>query len=294
MMLQWFDTFVGMVVVLLGLSLIVMIVTQVVSTILNLRGRNLKNGIKILVENADMNLKEYAETISQKALSHPLISDTWSIRKEWNLATTVRPDELKNILDILAESGTQPWREVLQQKLTDIQTSIDKWFDGSMDRASQYFAMNIRFITVLFSIVIAFSLHLDAYSLFSQISDNPEIRAKLMVSSDALLKQAEVGLGTTSPVTKADIDKLKEQVNSIKDIKNDILNAKLQLIPQPYPGFLVYKFNRHFWGVLAMAGLLSLGAPFWFNILKRMSNLRPVLAGKDEEERKQRKQQEGV
>jgi hypothetical protein len=294
MMLQWFDTFVGMVVVLLGLSLIVMIVTQVVSTILNLRGRNLKNGIKILVENADMNLTDYAETISQKALSHPLISDTWSIRKEWNLATTVRPDELKNILDILAESGTQPWREVLQQKLTDIQTSIDKWFDGSMDRASQYFAMNIRFITVLFSIVIAFSLHLDAYSLFSQISDNPEIRAKLMVSSDALLKQAEVGLGTTSPVTKADIDKLKEQVNSIKDIKNDILNAKLQLIPQPYPGFLVYKFNRHFWGVLAMAGLLSLGAPFWFNILKRMSNLRPVLAGKDEEERKQRKQQEGV
>jgi hypothetical protein len=289
MMLQWLDTFVGMVVVLLAVSLIVMIVTQVVSTILNLRGRNLKNGIKILVENADMNLKEYAETISQKALSHPLISDTWSIRKEWNLATTVRPDELKNILDILAKSGTEPWREVLQQKLTDIQSSIDKWFDGSMDRASQYFAMNIRFITVLFSIVIAFSLHLDAYSLFSQISGNPEIRAKLMVSSDALLKQAEVGLGTTSQVTKADIDKLEEQVNSIKGIQNDIINTKLQLIPQPYPGFLVYKFNRHFWGVLAMAGLLSLGAPFWFNILKRMSNLRPVLAGKDEEERKQRK-----
>ncbi len=284
-MLQWFDTFMGMVVVLLGVSLIVMIITQVVSTILNLRGRNLKNGIKILLENTDINLKDYADTISQMALSHPLISDTWSIRKEWNLATTIRPDELKNILDILAKSGTEPWRELLQQKSTDIQSSIDKWFDSSMDRVSQYFAMNIRFITVLFSIIIAFSLHLDADSLFRKISGNPEIRAKLIVSSDALLKQAEVAIGTTSQVTKADLDKLNEQVNSIKDIKNDI---QLQLIPSPYPGLFTYKF-KEFWGILAMAGLLSLGAPFWFNILKRMGNLRPILAGKYEEERKQQK-----
>lgn len=292
-MLQWFDTFMGMVVVLLAVSLIVMIITQVVSTVLNLRGRNLRNGIKVLLENTDINLKEYADTISQKALSHPLISDTWSIRREWNLATTVRPDELKNILYILAKSGTEPWQKLLQEKLTDIKRSIDKWFDSSMDRVSQYFAMNIRFITVLFSIIIAFTLHLDAYSIFTQISGNPEIRAKLIVSSDALLKQAEAAIGTTGQVTKADIDKLKEQVNSIKDVKNDIVNAKLHLIPQPYPGFLEYRLNRHLLGVLAMAGLLSLGAPFWFNILKGMSSLRPVVAGKDEEERKQRKEQEG-
>jgi hypothetical protein len=37
-------------------------------------------------------------------------------------------------------------------------------------------------------------------------------------------------------------------------------------------------------GVLAAAALLSLGAPFWFNTLKQLSNLRPILADKSETE----------
>src|SRR5262249_35686140 len=36
--------------------------------------------------------------------------------------------------------------------------------------------------------------------------------------------------------------------------------------------------NLHFWGILFSAGLLSLGAPFWFNMLKSLSSLRPIVA----------------
>jgi chromosome segregation ATPase len=35
---------------------------------------------------------------------------------------------------------------------------------------------------------------------------------------------------------------------------------------------------KHFFGMLIFAALLGLGAPFWFNILKNLSNLRPALA----------------
>jgi len=35
-------------------------------------------------------------------------------------------------------------------------------------------------------------------------------------------------------------------------------------------------------GVLATAALLSLGAPFWFNALKQLTNLRPILANKQD------------
>ena len=33
-------------------------------------------------------------------------------------------------------------------------------------------------------------------------------------------------------------------------------------------------------GVLATAALLSLGAPFWFNMLKQLTNLRPILSNR--------------
>ena len=34
----------------------------------------------------------------------------------------------------------------------------------------------------------------------------------------------------------------------------------------------------HLWGMLITAGLLSLGAPYWYNILKNLTSLRPAMA----------------
>ena len=36
-------------------------------------------------------------------------------------------------------------------------------------------------------------------------------------------------------------------------------------------------FN-HLFGLALSAGLLTLGAPFWFNLLKNLMNLRPAVA----------------
>jgi hypothetical protein len=41
-------------------------------------------------------------------------------------------------------------------------------------------------------------------------------------------------------------------------------------------------------GVLATAALLSLGAPFWFNALKGLANLRPIVAGRQQAEAERR------
>jgi hypothetical protein len=41
---------------------------------------------------------------------------------------------------------------------------------------------------------------------------------------------------------------------------------------------------KHVLGMLVTALFLSLGAPFWFNLLRNMSNLRPILAGKVEKD----------
>ncbi len=49
--------------------------------------------------------------------------------------------------------------------------------------------------------------------------------------------------------------------------------------------FFVRPSNLHFWGILFSAGLLSLGAPFWYNALKSLSALKPVVAKKEDQER---------
>ncbi len=41
---------------------------------------------------------------------------------------------------------------------------------------------------------------------------------------------------------------------------------------------------KYLLGVFLSGGLLSLGAPFWFNALKSMANLRPILASKQQDD----------
>ena len=61
-------------------------------------------------------------------------------------------------------------------------------------------------------------------------------------------------------------------------IDKQLAQAGIQLIPKPYPGPFHWEGWRNLLGQLVTAALLSLGAPFWFNALKNLSNLRSAVA----------------
>jgi hypothetical protein len=86
------------------------------------------------------------------------------------------------------------------------------------------------------------------------------------------------------------IDRLKDQASSLRA---EAGRSGIWLIPDPYPGLRAFLWsmcpvNKQFWGILVSAGLLGLGAPFWFNGLKTLATLRPILATKEQGERQTR------
>ncbi len=104
-----------------------------------------------------------------------------------------------------------------------------------------------------------------------------QLKAAAIPNAELWLRQYESTISQAS---------LRASAVDLRDTLNNKL--KFQLIPDPYPQpFYNYWTPSwlHLWGVIASAALLSLGAPFWFNMLKSMSNLRPVLANKEEKER---------
>lgn len=68
---------------------------------------------------------------------------------------------------------------------------LNLWFDRAMERASQRFTVQARVITVLLSLVLVFGAHLDAIRLFRMFSSDPQQRAQMAASADALTKQAD-------------------------------------------------------------------------------------------------------
>ncbi|HYU21778.1 MAG TPA: hypothetical protein VEM60_01440, partial [Candidatus Dormibacteraeota bacterium] len=68
---------------------------------------------------------------------------------------------------------------------------LSAWFDHVMDRSSQRFALEARFVTVVFSCIFAFVAHFDSVRLFQSMSQGAELRAQLAARAEAIDKHAE-------------------------------------------------------------------------------------------------------
>jgi hypothetical protein len=100
-------------------------------------------------------------------------------------------------------------------------------------------------------------------------------------ASDWLTKQPGVPASAAAEYRKTVLGVLRDHAEKINQ---DLLKAGLQIIPSPYPGVLTFDGRRNLLGVLLAAAFLSLGAPFWYNALKNLSNLRTVVATKQDQE----------
>jgi hypothetical protein len=75
----------------------------------------------------------------------------------------------------------------------------------------------------------------------------------------------------------SDTDKLLDHSASMK---REIARSEFHLLPEEWPGWKPAKHELP--GLLVAVALLSLGAPYWYNVLKNLASLRPLLAIKPE------------
>jgi hypothetical protein len=96
-------------------------------------------------------------------------------------------------------------------------------------------------------------------------------------------------------VDKTVTDALKKQTSDYAAVKRDFDNTGFDLFPKNGGGRWGNRWHegwkRHLWGVLFSVGLLSLGAPFWYNALKNLSSLRSTVAQNISNEQKQAQKQ---
>jgi len=132
-MIQYLDTIIAFVVVMLGLSLLITLLNQTVSSFLSFRGANLRWGIGTMLTTLDPNLKEHATDIANKVLTEPVVSDSvlagfdklknvpyiGPFIQRWRLASAIGPDTLVRVLTNLSESG-EVYADNLKQLLKQV------------------------------------------------------------------------------------------------------------------------------------------------------------------------------
>ena len=179
-------------------------------------------------------------------------------------------EQQKAVLDAFAGFGT-----TVERATTHAYDRFQRWFGSAQDRAEQWFQIHARVVTIIAAILVAVFLQLDTVEIYDKLRDQPKLVEALVKSAPAVTEQGGAVLNQSNTTAETSI-------TAFTNLQDQIKNAGFDLAPRgwfarwPKEG-RIWWFN-HLFGLLLTAGLLTLGAPFWFNLLKNLMSLRPALA----------------
>src|SRR5512143_2736155 len=109
MTLAYVDTATALIVVLLMVSLLITILTQMTSELLAWRGTSLRWALIQLVKTIEPSASDHAEALIDDVLRHPLVSDSviarfhpaGGVTGRWARAKAIRLEEFVGVLDLL-------------------------------------------------------------------------------------------------------------------------------------------------------------------------------------------------
>lgn len=159
--------------------------------------------------------------------------------------------------------------------LDQVQEDLEKWFDGYMERVGGWYKRKMQIINLVLGLVLAVLLNADSIAIFNALSTNPDLRAAVVDVAKEYVAANPAPIPTpTTPVPGEEVD-LGEPVERILRLEQTLMNLNIPITwaNAEVPGDLSAWFSK-FLGLLITGLLVSLGAPFWFDLLNRFVNLR--------------------
>jgi len=187
--------------------------------------------------------------------------------------------------------------------------NLGVWFDHSMDRVSGWYRRKIQSYILIIAVFISFGLGVDTLALVKFLRADSTLRESLVaIAKDELETPATpTGSDGAAPSPGAPpntAQNLKQDVANLEALQTQFFNLNIPRYPfyyfkdrvkdwqadylqgrvataatqaPPTPGFLAvlwFWFWQHSLGFVITSVALSLGSPFWFDLLNKLVSLR--------------------
>ena len=200
-------------------------------------------------------------------LDLPAIESRVKLKDIAAAANMFAPEQQKAVLDALGSFGA-----TVERATTQAYDRFQRWFGSAQDRAEQWFQTHVRIVTIVAAILVSVFLQLDSVEIYDKLRHEPKLVEALVKAAPGTLEQGAAMQG------QLDADAREK---AFADLKAKIDSTGFELLPRGwFARWSTEKFwwFNHLFGLALSAGLLTLGAPFWFNLLKNLTNLRPAVA----------------
>jgi hypothetical protein len=200
------------------------------------------------------NLDEYVNRIKQtKVISAELQRTILQFAYEAKKAASATKDLLvaqgiTNTISAPVKSEMQIFREQLQQ-----------WYDMNSDRLTGTLKRKVLPVTIIVAAIVTIGLNVDTLLISKYLYQNKDVAAK---------------------VADAGVKYMKEHKHSSQDSTSDLI-ASIDSLKAALPAEIPWGWEKdkrnwkeHVWGWIASILAIIMGAPFWFDLLNKVANLR--------------------
>ncbi|MFL6192835.1 MAG: hypothetical protein ACJ75H_01590 [Thermoanaerobaculia bacterium] len=292
------DVAVGMAFFYLLMSVVCSSLNEFLESLLKNRAKGLEDGIVRLLGDPALAQKLYNHPlikplsvdktgpsyIPAASLSMALLNMAGSSRSFGEIRQTVTqlPDSQfkSSLLAMMDDAGGD---------LDQARKNVEQWFDAAMDRVSGWYKRRTQWFLLAFGLVFALALDLDSLKIADQLYRDQPKRA-------AIVAAAEGYAAASKQTNDVSVQGIKENFDKIESLGFPVGWTSAD-IPVDLHSAL-----RKIFGLLATALAVSLGAPFWFDVLNRIMVVRstvkpreksPESPSKDQPVRKPEENKEG-
>jgi hypothetical protein len=176
-----------------------------------------------------------------------------------------------NAISGLPESARTPLLRMLSDAKGDrdrFRRSLEHWYDDTMDRVSGWYKRYVQRIIVIASIALVVALNVDTINIAQVLWRLPTERAVVASAAAAQATTGDKGGGSADQAVR-DIAALDLPLGWTPPHKGTVASTDPQHAPLNVSSWLLKLL-----GLLLSVLAVSLGAPFWFDALSKLGQLR--------------------
>ena len=247
---------------------------QVIVPLFNLRAKFLEEGIKNMLDDpqGDKLVKQLYDAplikgLSQKTLSGkprkpPYIpADTFAIAL-MSLETFKADKDNPSPKNSYISQALDPLKNMAKTDPASpspgdpaiMLASIQKWYNDTMERVSGWYKHRVQLIIFLLGLAIVVSLNIDTISLITSLSNDTAMRSAIVSAAQG---------AANSQNNAKNLATIQQNITQIQPV------IGWSALPSDLMGWVFKVF-----GLLATTFAVSLGAPFWFDLLNKFTNFR--------------------
>ena len=282
---------IGLIFVLLLLSLLATTVMELLASLLALRGKNLEKALRNMLAYTDKDEKLLA-AFKENSLYKQLGSKYGKSRRS---PSYIKDESFQSILMEIILDGEgmdkleakieelpdEDLKNVLKQFLRESDHNVEEfrekvkgWYNNVMDRASGWYRRYTQKILVGVGFLIAIVFNADTLSIYERLESDPDTLQKVVnLAEDFVDSKDTLAINAVAdPKFEASLDKLKGLVDNQIETVRSPLGLGWKNVVWEEVGWYDVLTKLLGWIVTALA--VSLGAPFWFDLLRKLVNIR--------------------